>query len=311
MKSLFVVAFGGNALKQPTEKGTSEEQFRNVGRATGYLAKLVKEGNDIVITHGNGPQIGDIVIQNEAAKNLVPVHPMDVCGAESQGQIGYMIQQSLLNHFLNLGIRKPVVSVVTQVEVDPHDEAFSRCTKPIGPFYSAEKAEELKKNGCEIIEDAGRGYRRVVPSPKPLAIVEMEAIKKLIKKDVVVICAGGGGIPVIKNEKGYSGIEAVIDKDLATSLLAAGIKADILVDLTDVEKAALNYRKPDQIFMDSITATEAEKYLKEGHFSEGSMRPKIEAAVNFIKSGGKEAIITHLFKMQEALEGKTGTHITK
>ena len=311
MNKLLVVALGGNAIKSAKERGTNEEQFRNVRKTTAHLAKLVKEGYGLVITHGNGPQVGNILIQNEAAKELVPPLPMDVCGAESQGQIGYMIQQTLINHFQKMNVKKSVATVITQVEVSLKDKAFQNPTKPVGPFYDKEDGEKLKEKGYTVIEDSGRGYRRVVPSPIPIHIAEIEAVKTLIANGVIVVASGGGGIPVIKKENQYIGVEAVIDKDFAGELLAQEVKADIFVILTDVEKAALNYNKPSQKDLDRMTVDEAQKYFDQGHFAPGSMGPKVRAAVKFIQQGGEKVIITHPLKILEALKGKTGTLIIK
>lgn len=310
MKKLLVIALGGNAIKSAKERGTNEEQFRNVRKTTAHLAELVKQGYDLVITHGNGPQVGNILIQNEMAKEAVPALPMDVCGAESQGQIGYMIQQTLINHFKNKGIEKAVATLVTQVEVDPKDPAFKNPTKPVGPFYDKQGGEALRKKGYVVVEDSGRGYRRVVPSPIPTHIVEIEAVRSLIRNGTVVITSGGGGIPVIRKDNEYHGVEAVIDKDFAGELLAQEVGADLFIILTDVEKVALNFNKPDQSCLDTMTDQEAEKYNQEGHFAPGSMGPKIKAAIKFIKQGGEEVIITHPFKVLEAVAGKTGTHLT-
>jgi carbamate kinase len=309
MDKILVIALGGNAIKSAKERGTNDEQFSNVRKTTGHLAKLAQQGYKLVITHGNGPQVGNILIQNEAAKNLVPAMPMDVCGAETQGQIGYMIQQTLINHFQKMGLKKTAATVVTQVEVDPKDKAFQNPTKPVGPFYDKKDGEELKKKGYTVVEDSGRGYRRVVPSPIPIHITEIEAIKTLINSGIIVIASGGGGIPVIKKGNQYVGVEAVIDKDFAGELLAEKVKADYFIILTDVERVALNFNKPNQINLDKMTAKEAQKYYDQGHFAPGSMGPKVRAAIKFIKQGGKKVIITHPFKVDEALEEKTGTLI--
>jgi carbamate kinase len=311
MKKLLVIALGGNAIKSAKEKGTNEEQFHNVDNTTAHLAQLLKKGYSLVVTHGNGPQVGNILIQHDAAKLLVPPLPMDVCGAESQGQIGYMIQQTFIHNMRKIGIRKSAATIVTQVEVDKNDPAFSHPSKPVGPFYDKATGELLKKRGYTVIEDSGRGYRRVVASPTPKAIVEIDAIRTLLKSEVIVVACGGGGIPVVLKNGKYTGVEAVIDKDSAGEVLAEEVKADYLIMLTDVEKVALNYNKPNQKFLDTMTVREAEKYYAEGHFAPGSMGPKIRAAIVFIKHGGKKAIITHPFRILEALEGKTGTVIVK
>lgn len=311
MKDLLVIALGGNAIKSAKEKGTNQEQFNNVNKTTGYLAQLVKRDFRIVITHGNGPQVGNLLIQHDAAKDKVPALPMDVCGSQSQGQIGYMIQQTLRNHFLKMGIKKSVATVVTQVEVDAKDKAFRNPTKPVGPFYDKKTGDDLKKKGYAVIEDSGRGYRRVVPSPRPKHIIEIDAILSLVKNDAVVIASGGGGIPVVKKYKKFKGVEAVIDKDFAGELLAEEVKAEKFIILTDVEKVAINYNKPNQKNLKQMTVKEAKKFLKEGHFAPGSMGPKVQAAIAFVKKGGKQSIITHPFKIMDAMKGRTGTLISK
>lgn len=302
-----VVALGGNAIKKAKEKGTAEEQFRNVEETCECIWNLI-ENHEVVITHGNGPQVGNILIQQESGKPLAPTMPLDICVAESQGLIGYLIQQSLRNVLHTHGIEKKVIAVITQVVVDERDPAFKNPTKPVGPFLSKERIEELKKKGIPVMEDAGRGYRRAVPSPTPQRVVEADVITLLLNQGVVVIGVGGGGIPVGENGTLY-GIEAVVDKDLASEVLAESIGADCLVILTDVEKVALHYGKENQKFLDILTAEEAENYMREGHFAAGSMGPKIESAVRFVRKGGKKAIITSPQRVLEALDGKAGTQI--
>ena len=307
-----VVALGGNAIKSVGERGTAAEQFANVSRAMASVAELADRGYRVVLTHGNGPQVGTILVQQAAAEEAegIPAMPMDVAGAMSQGQIGYMMQQCLQNELRGRGKPWPVATVVTQVVVDPADPAFSHPTKPIGPFYDAAKAEELRARGYTVIEDSGRGYRRVVPSPMPAAIAEIYAIRTLVNSGALVICAGGGGIPVVRNPEGQlHGVEAVIDKDLGASLLAQRLDADRLLVLTDVERAAINFRKPDQRNLDTVSVSEMRAYIAEGHFAAGSMGPKIRAAVEFVAAGGKQAVITHLQSALAALEGHTGTHV--
>ena len=303
-----VIALGGNAIKKATERGTAEEQIKNVRETCECLWKLFRD-HDIVITHGNGPQVGSILIQQESGEPYVPGMPLDICVAESQGLIGYLIQQSLRNVLITHGIQKDVVTVITQVAVDEKDPAFRNPTKPVGPFYSKEKAEELKNKGISVMEDAGRGYRRVVPSPDPNQILEADIIKLLLNQGIIVIGAGGGGVPV-KDRRTLCGIEAVVDKDLASEILAESISADYLIVLTDVEQVALNYGKENQKNLDVLTVKEAETYLKEGHFAPGSMKPKITAAVRFLRAGGKKVIITSPQKVSEALKGRGGTEIT-
>jgi carbamate kinase len=308
-----VVALGGNAIQQAGERGTAEEQFENVSRAMASVAELADRGYRVVLTHGNGPQVGTILVQQAAAEAStgIPAMPMDVAGGMSQGQLGYMMQQSLQNALRVRGRPWPVATVVTQVVVNPADPAFQNPTKPIGPFYDAQQAEEMRGRGLHVIEDSGRGYRRVVPSPQPAAIAEIYAIRTLVNSGTLVICSGGGGIPVVRDEDGtLRGVEAVIDKDMSASLLAQRLDADRLLILTDVERVAINYRKPDQKDLSNLTLTEARRYIEEGHFAAGSMGPKVRAAVQFVEEGGKQAIITQLHSALAALEGKTGTSFT-
>lgn len=307
-----VVALGGNAITGAGEKGTAEEQKANVRSAMASVAELADRGYRVVLTHGNGPQVGTIMVQQALAEQIegTPAMPMDVAGAMSQGQLGFMMQQSLQNELRRRGRPWPVATVVTQMLVDPADPAFANPTKPVGPFYTAEKAEELRAKGMVLVDDSGRGYRRVVPSPLPVALAEIYAIKTLINSGTLVICAGGGGVPVVRREDGdLRGVEAVIDKDLAASLLAQKLDADRLLILTDVEKVSINYRKPDEQELSTLTVEEARRYMGEGHFARGSMGPKMEAAASFVESGGKQAIITHLQSAIRALAGETGTSI--
>ncbi len=301
-----VIALGGNAIKKAKEKGTAEEQLKNVRDTCECIWELVRD-HDVVITHGNGPQVGNILIQQEASEPYVPGMPLDVCVAESQGLIGYMIQQSLKKVCMTHGVSKEIVTVISQVVVDENDPAFKTPTKPVGPFYTKERAEILKKEGISIKEDAGRGYRRVVPSPDPQKLVEADVITALLKQGVVVISAGGGGIPV--SGANLHGVEAVVDKDLASEILAEAINAQYFIILTDVDKVALNYGTEAETPLDVITAEEAEQYLKEGHFAPGSMKPKILSAVRFLQAGGKKVIITSPQKVSKALKGKSGTEI--
>jgi carbamate kinase len=307
-----VVALGGNAIQQSGEKGSAAEQFANVSRAMASVAELADRGYRVVLTHGNGPQVGTILLQQAAAEAAegIPAMPMDVAGAMSQGQLGYMMQQCLQNELRKRGRPWPVATVVTQMVVDPNDPAFGNPTKPIGPFYSKEKAEELRAKGYTVIEDSGRGYRRVVPSPQPAAVAEIYAIRTLVNSGALVICSGGGGIPVVRDADGLlHGVEAVIDKDMGASLIARKLDADRLLILTDVERAAVNYRKPDQSALDCVTVSRMKVYLQEGQFAAGSMGPKVRSAVTFVEAGGKEAIITHLHSALAALDGGTGTHV--
>ncbi len=311
-----LIALGGNAVKQANEKGTYEEQMRNVGVAAKHLFEMIKRGHQLVITHGNGPQAGALLIQQEAGTSMgIPPQPLDVINAMTQGQIGYMIQQSLINLANKEGVYVPVVTVATQVLVRKDDPDFQDPSKPVGPFYTLEEVERVKKPGWvvkKVKPGEGRVYRRVVPSPDPIRTVEAKAIKKMVDSGIVVIASGGGGIPVIQHEDGtYEGVEAVIDKDKAGERLAEVVDPDMFLILTDVEKVYLNYGKPGQRPIDRMTVTEAKKYLEEGHFLAGSMGPKVLACIRFIKWGGegKRAIITALDKAVDALEGRTGTHI--
>lgn len=311
MGRTIVIALGGNALED-SAKPTAENQLSVIKDAMTNISQLVKEGTQIVLTHGNGPQVGRISLQNEAAKNTTPPMPFDVCGAMSQGMIGYHIQQSFKEILTQNNRKADVATVVTQVVVDENDKAFRNPTKPIGPFYSKEEGEALtKERGYIIKEDSGRGYRRMVASPKPLEIVELDVIKSLVNSGTIVVAVGGGGIPVKRSGSSLVGIEAVIDKDFASAKLAEDLDADTLVILTEVERVALNFGKPDQVWLSNISIDEACRYMEEGHFAKGSMLPKIEACVAFVKSQrGRKALITSLSKVSEALDGATGTHIT-
>lgn len=310
-EKLIVIALGGNALLQRGQKGTFEDQYCNVKNSVSEIADLIQRGYKVVMTHGNGPQVGDTLLRHEAAKNIVPPLPLDACGAETQGFIGYMIQQALRNELKSRGIDKYVVTVISRVIVDKHDKAFERPTKPIGPFYSKDDADKLKQQRPDltIIEDAGRGYRRVVPSPDPKIIAERNAIRALVDAGFIVVACGGGGIPIIEEASLAVGVEAVIDKDLGAQKLATLIGAHILIILTDVENAYLNYGTPDQERIDEITSGKLRNHLNEGHFKEGSMAPKVEAAIRFVESGGERTIISKLGKLVEALDGKTGTQV--
>ena len=310
--SKLVIALGGNALQTKNSAPTAEAQLEVVKQTCEYVAELSAGGHELTVVHGNGPQVGRIVLASETAKDVVPPMPFDVCGAMSQGYIGYHIQQALRHALARRNLNIPVVSLVTQVVVDKADPAFKNPTKPIGGFYTKEEAEQLvAEKGYDVKEDAGRGYRRVVASPIPQRIVEIEEVKMLRDKAIVVTC-GGGGIPVVENEDGtLEGVAAVIDKDFAAELLAEQIDADALVILTEVEKVAINWGKPEQKNLDHMTLAEAQQYCAEGHFAPGSMLPKVQAGMKFVTANpGKKAIITSLDKAIEALEGKTGTVIT-
>jgi len=313
-KKTVVVALGGNAILQPGQRGTFEEQYGNVQRTVEQLAAMVLSGKwRLVITHGNGPQVGNILLQQDAAKAVVPPLPMDVCGAESQGFIGYMIQQAFHNVLAHAGRGDiPVATIVTQVLVDKADPAFENPTKPVGPFYSAEEAKRLQaEKGWHVVEDAGRGWRRVVPSPDPKEIVEREAIRLLVENRAIVVASGGGGIPVIKEDGTYRGVEAVIDKDLAGERLAEDVGAAVFLILTDVDRVRLNYKKPGEKVLDRMTVAEAKGYAQQGHFAKGSMEPKVKACVRFIAAGGERAVIASLAQAVEAVDGRAGTQVVR
>ena len=308
--SKVVIALGGNALAEAGKPATAEAQYEAVLKTADHVADIIKAGYQVVVAHGNGPQVGRIVLQNEIASSETPAMPFDVCGAMSQGYIGYHIQQGLSKVLREKGVNKEVATVVTQVVVDQNDPKFQNPSKPIGSFYSEEEARKLEaESGYVMKEDAGRGWRRVVASPMPVEIVELEAVKCLVDNDFVVVTVGGGGIPVIREANGdLTGVAAVIDKDLASEKLAEDLDADVLLILTAVEKVSLNYNKPDQKDLDNVTVAEAKEYMEAGHFAPGSMLPKIEAAVMFVESKpGRKAIITSLEKAEEALAGKAGT----
>lgn len=314
MKKIAVVACGGNSLIKDEKHQTVPDQYAAALETMEHMVSLIENGYEVVITHGNGPQVGFILLRSELARHVLHEVPLDSCVADTQGAIGYNFQMALGNVLNRRNIKKNVVTVVTQVVVDPNDPAFLNPTKPIGPFYTKEQALERKeKNNWNIIEDAGRGWRRVVPSPAPKEIVEIEVIKKLVEAGVIVIAVGGGGIPVIRKQGGIlEGVAAVIDKDLASSLLAKSMKANLFLILTAVEKVYLNYNTPNQIGIDRMSVVEAKKFKSEGHFKPGSMLPKIEAAIDFLeffKESDRKAIITSPQKIEEALVGKTGTHI--
>jgi len=308
---LIVVAFGGNAVYPPTIKGLAEEQLTIMADACEDLVPVFRSGYRAVLTHGNGPVVGNILLRMaRTSRELVPM-PMDVCVAHSQGGIGYMLQQTLANVLARHGISAGVSSIVTTVEVDPDDPAFRKPTKPVGRFFSEEEAQRIAaETGWEFVEDSGRGWRRVVPSPTPLRIVDAAAINALLGAGVIPIAAGGGGIPVVREPDGrYRGVAAVIDKDMTSALLAADVGAGTLVMLTGVERVALDFGRPTQRLVDRMTVAEARKHLADGQFPPGSMGPKITAALRFIERGGPRAVITALDKLEPALAGRAGTEI--
>lgn len=316
-KRVVVLALGGNGIQPSNSKGSYADQFKNIDITAQQIADLVASRYKVVITHGNGPQVGTIMTQMSAASDSLPEQPMRVCGAMTQGQIGYLLQSRLQYHLHKLcGIPIPVCTVVTQVVVDKADPAFQNPTKPVGSFYSKEEADRIAKtNGYsmkEVAPEKPKSWRRVVCSPKPQDIVEIDSIMQLLDNHIVVISCGGGGIPVIRKEDGEcEGIDAVIDKDYTAALLAKKVDADYLMILTDVEKVAVNYGKPEQKWLDRLSSDEAERMYESGEFPAGSMGPKVLAAIDFIRWGGEGAVITSLEKAREALDGKTGTHFTK
>ena len=308
-----VIAVGGNSLIKDKDHQSVPDQYAAVCETVKHVTGMIKKGYNVVMTHGTGPQVGFILRRSEIASKELHEVPLDSCGADTQGAIGYQIQQAFYNEFIKQGIKKNAATVVTQVLVDANDPAFKNPTKPIGSFMPKEEAEKrVKTEGWQIKEDAGRGYRRVVASPMPKQIMEIDAIKKLIDADFIVVAVGGGGIPIVADKDGYlKGTAAVIDKDFASALLAANINADIFMITTGVEKVCINYNKPDQKTIDKMTMAEAEKYLADGQFPAGSMGPKIQAAIMFLKNGGEKVIITSPEFIEKAINGETGTVITK
>lgn len=302
-----VIAIGGNAILNPA-KGDPQEQQRLIDNTAGEIVEIIQKGYDVVLTHGNGPQIGNLLAMQDEC-GLVRPQPLDVCGAQIQGMLGYSLQQAIDNRLKEKGVNKQVVTILTQVIVDDSCTSFENPTKPVGLYYPEFKARKLMERGIQMIRDK-KGYRRVVASPMPESIVEVEAIKKLVHAGIIVIAAGGGGIPVVRKSGLLIGVEAVVDKDLTGTLLAAAVGAETFLILTDIEKVALFYGKENQVDIDEMTANEAERYIKEGHFGKGSMEPKVLAAVRFIRSGGKQAIISSLNKALPAIEGRAGTRIT-
>ena len=315
MSRLAVIAIGGNSLIRDEQHKSVHDQYEAVVETSRHIAGIVQQGYNVVITHGNGPQVGFILLRSEIAEKVAGLHPvpLDSCGADTQGAIGYQIQQALHNEFLKRGVERQAATIVTQVLVDQHDPAFQNPSKPVGSFYTKEEIDQkVAQEGWTVTEDAGRGWRRVVPSPMPMAIVELDAIKRLVEADFMVIAAGGGGIPVIRNSEGLlEGVAAVIDKDYATSLLATNLEADLFVISTAVENVSLNYRKPDEQAISRMTVSEAKAYAEQGQFAKGSMLPKINAAIAFLERGGKEALITNPESLERALAGHTGTRIVR
>jgi carbamate kinase len=309
MKTM-LIAVGGNSLIRAGEKGTVNEQLANARRTAAAIVGLIRRDYRLVVTHGNGPQVGAALLRSESASSQVPGHTLDVCGAATQGEIGYLLSQALSNELSAAGLHVPVVSVVTQTVVSQDDPAMQHPTKPVGPFYSRADAEERRRLlGWQIVEDAARGYRRVVPSPEPIEIVELEVIRDLVNNGVLVVACGGGGIPVVRSNGGVKGVEAVIDKDRASALLATQLGADVFAISTDTDYVYLDYKKPAQRPLKRVNATEMEAYYKAGHFPPGNMGPKVESVLRFLRSGGKEAVITTYEHLCDAVDGVAGTRI--
>lgn len=310
-RKLAIVAFGGNAMLRPEDRGTQEEQIARAKQAARWLAEIVRHGYHLIVVHGNGPQVGNILIQAEEASTKIPPQSLDIAVSQTEGSMGFMLQQAIRNRLESIGLAGDVVTVLTEVEVDANDPAFKRPTKPIGPFFTRYRAEALERDlGWTMREDAGRGWRHVVPSPKPLHILNIRTVEKILDVAKVIIAAGGGGIPVVRGRDGqWRGIEAVIDKDFASALLAAELDADVYIVLTGVSKVALDYGKPSQRLIDRMTVAEAETYLADGQFPAGSMGPKIEAAIQFVRRSGKQVLITDVEHLRDALEGQDGTVI--
>ncbi|HEU4888662.1 MAG TPA: carbamate kinase [Thermoanaerobaculia bacterium] len=312
---LAVVAFGGNALLRPEDHGTQEEQIARAKQAARWLAEIVRHGYKLIVVHGNGPQVGNILVQAEEASTKIPPQSLDVCVAQTEGSIGFMLQQAIRNRLESIGLGAAtsgeVATILTEVEVDANDPAFKRPTKPIGPFFTRYRAEALERDlGWTMKEDSGRGWRHVVPSPRPLRILNVNTVSRMLETAAVVVAAGGGGIPVVRGRDGqWRGIEAVIDKDYASAKLAADLDADLFIILTGVPKVALDFGKPTQHYVDRLTVAEAEKHMAEGQFPAGSMGPKIDSALQFVKATNKQVLITDVDVLREALQGKDGTVI--
>ncbi len=310
MSKLVLVAVGGNALIRGSQKGTAQEQFENAVDTASAVVRLLRAGHRVVLTHGNGPQVGAALTRSELAAAYAYRLPLDCCVATTQGEIGYVLQYAMWQMLQQEGLKTPVVSLVTQVLVDRNDPAFKNPTKPIGPFYTKDVAARYRDLfDWTIVEDSSRGYRRVVPSPEPVEIIELDAIRACVDRGLVVIAAGGGGVPVFNDHDITKGVEAVIDKDHTSAILASQLQADVFAIATDVDRVSLNYGKPSQRPLDLITAEECHRYLQDGHFPAGSMGPKITAALKFLERGGKDAVITNSEHLVDAVGGKAGTHI--
>ncbi len=310
-RKIALVAFGGNAILPNSQRGLQSEQMKNAKKAASLMVHVVKKGYDLIIVHGNGPQVGNLLIQMEEAVTKIPPFSLEVCDAMTEGSMGFMLEKAIINELRKNSVDKEVATLITQVVVDREDPAFENPTKPIGPFYSKYRAQQLaKQKKWTVIEDAGRGYRKVVPSPKPIDVVPKRVIRDLVHSGKIVIASGGGGIPVIINGRGlFEGVEAVIDKDYAASLIAREVKADLFILLTNVERVYLNFGKSDEEPIETMTIKQAEEYLSQGQFPAGSMGPKIQAAIEYIKGGGKETLITTANQLKAALINRSGTKI--
>lgn len=310
-RKIALIAFGGNAILPNNQRGLQSEQMKNAQKAARLMIHVVKKGFDLIIVHGNGPQVGNLLIQMEEAVTKIPPFSLEVCDAMTEGSMGFMLEKALINELRRNSLDKEIATLVTQVVVDREDPAFENPTKPIGPFYTKYRAQMFtRQKRWTMIEDAGRGYRKVVPSPRPIDIVPKRVIRDLVRSGKIIITAGGGGIPVIINGNGvFQGVEAVIDKDYAASLIASEVKADLFIILTNVERVYLNYGKPDQEALQVISVDQARTYLEEGQFPAGSMGPKIKAAIDFIQNGGNEVLITSANTLKAALINRSGTKI--
>lgn len=310
-KKIALIAFGGNAILPENQKGLQSEQMKNAQKAARLMIHVVKKGFDLIIVHGNGPQVGNLLIQMEEAINKIPPFSLEVCDAMTEGSMGYMLERAIINELRRNSLDKEVATLITQVVVDKEDPAFENPTKPVGPFYTKYRAHMLaRQKKWKMIEDAGRGYRKVVPSPKPIDIVPKRTIRDLVYSGKIVITAGGGGIPIIINGNGlFQGVEAVIDKDHAASLIASEVKVDLFIILTNVERVYLNYGKPEQKPIEVMSVAQAQAYLEQGQFPPGSMGPKIQAAMDYIKNGGKEVLITSANYLKAAMINRSGTRI--